>query len=170
MHFLRPYERKDWTSVSNLLSVLPSLYPNGAAWLDHRLDDVLWGKARCTLAISKGMPIGATIETPKGRGRIKLSTIFVHPSLRKFGVGTSLMRNCYENWVKENVSQVHLTVDFTIAPTLTPLLMNFGFVADTVLYDRYGIDRHELILSWSNACSSLENLGQKKSGLLRNSS
>src|SRR5258708_7659381 len=46
---LRPYDREDRMKVFGLLSELPRIYPGGYCWLDQRLQEVLAGKARCTV-------------------------------------------------------------------------------------------------------------------------
>jgi GNAT superfamily N-acetyltransferase len=147
---LRPYQRDDRADVTNLLAILPSLYPKGDEWLDRRLDDVLRGRARCTVAVIKRKPVGVTIETPKGRSKLKLSTIFVHQQYRGLGVGSCLMYRCHETWVMDNLSQVHLTSDVRIGSALLPLLKSFGFKSEILEYSRYGSGRDEQIHVWKN--------------------
>jgi GNAT superfamily N-acetyltransferase len=147
---LRPYQGSDRSAVTSLLAILPSLYPKGDEWLDRRLGEVLRGKARCTVAVINTQPIGVAIETPKGQGKLKLSTIFVHRRYRGLGVGNCLMYRCYETWLRDNLSQVHLTSDVRIAHALLPLLKRFRFESEAVEYSRYGSDRDEQIHVWKN--------------------
>src|SRR5689334_9991453 len=76
---VEPYQPCHRNSVFDLLRDLPRLYPHGYKWLDRRLSDVLAKKARCTLALLGNLPVGLTIETPKGAHATKLSTIVVDP-------------------------------------------------------------------------------------------
>lgn len=147
---LRPYQGRDRAAVFHLLSFLPNLYPNGHDWLEHRLAGVLKGQARCTLAVAKGVPIGITIETPKSHRRLKLSTIFIHPLFRGIGVGSSLMSQCYENWRQNDLAEVWVTTDVKRASIILPLFSRFSFEPNSIEYNRYGSDRHELILVWRN--------------------
>ena len=63
--------------VGVMLREIPLLYPGGKQWLGKRLDDVVEGHASCTLAVTESDLAGLTIETPKGKRRTKLSTIYV---------------------------------------------------------------------------------------------
>lgn len=145
---IRPYRLSDRPIVFRLLSVLPSLYPGGASWLDHRLDDVLGGKARCTIAVTNGAPVGITIETPKEPHKFKLSTIYVCPSFRGLGIGTRLLRQCRENWLRGDIDQVSVTADVRRTDTLLRLFTTFGFRAISVDRGRYGPDRDEMVFIW----------------------
>ncbi|MBI2987639.1 MAG: GNAT family N-acetyltransferase [Deltaproteobacteria bacterium] len=145
---IRPYRPSDRPTVFRLLSVLPSLYPGGTSWLDHRLDDVLGGKARCTVAVTDGAPVGITIETPKEPHKLKLSTIYVCPSFRGLGIGTRLLRQCGENWLKGDIEQVSVTADVRRTGTVLPLFMSFGFRPIAIERGRYGPDRDEMVFTW----------------------
>lgn len=149
MFRIRPFSRADKPSIIRLLSILPKLYPGGANWLDQRLDDVIYRKARCQLAVTKwGQPIGVTIETPKEAYRLKLSTIYVHPSFRGLGVGTALLSNCHANWLREELRRVYVTVDLNISDTLYTNIGKFGFRLKAFVPDRYGNGRNEVIFDW----------------------
>ncbi len=144
----RPFRASDRGPLFRLLSVLPQLYPNGYAWLDRRLDDVLARRARCTIAAGPWGVMGATIESPKGARRLKLSTIYVHPRFRGLNVGTELLKRCRADWLREGVDSVHVTADARRAGLLLPLFTRFGFEAETLEPGRYGDERDELIFSW----------------------
>jgi GNAT superfamily N-acetyltransferase len=146
--YLRSFTRYDRVSVFNLLSFLPTLYPKGYSWLDSRLDDVLAGRARCTLAVTPWDVAGVTIETPKGAKRLKLSTIYVNPRFRGLGVGASLLRHCKAKWEQEELSGVHVTADTRRLDALLPLLTNHGFSVTAMDKERYGPNRDEMIFNW----------------------
>jgi GNAT superfamily N-acetyltransferase len=145
--WLRPYEQESRSAVFALLQDLPRLYPKSEEWLQRRLSDVARGKARCTLAMASSTPIGVTIETPKGRHRLKLSTIYVHPLFRGKGVGTDLMVAAYRQWQLNEVDEVYVTADRNRAPDLGPLLSRFGFVMAAVEPKRYGPNRDEVVFA-----------------------
>lgn len=146
---LRPYSPSDRSAVLRLLSILPSLYPEGDLWLDRRLQDVSRGRARCMIAdTSRWGPAGLTIETPKGPRKVKLSTIFVDPCFRGYGIGSALLRCCRENWTREKLRNVYMTADLRSAGVMLPLVARFGFKLMTTGFNRYGRDRHEMVLSW----------------------
>lgn len=147
--WLRPYLEKDRVSVFRLLSILPALYPGGSEWLERRLSDALSQRARCTLAMSNwGQPIGITIETPKERHRLKLSTIYVHPSFRGFGVGKTLLSNCHSRWRSGGLHEVYVTADLRISGDLLAIIGRFGFALKAVIPARYGADRDEAVFDW----------------------
>ncbi len=145
----RPFQPGDRRTVFQLLSILPSLYPNGSSWLKRRLDDVLAGKARCTVAVSQWGIVGTTIETPKGLHRIKLSTIFVHPYFRGLNIGTRLLDRCRADWLRGDIDRVYVTSDLRRVGVLLPVLTRFGFRTEAIELGRYGSERDEIILSWN---------------------
>jgi len=145
----RPYSPSDRSAVFRLLSILPSLYPEGDLWLERRLQDVSRGKARCMIADTRRWgAVGLTIETPKGPHKVKLSTIFVDPCFRGYGIGSALLRYCRENWTREKLRNVYMTADLRSAGVMLPLVTRFGFELVTTEFNRYGRDRHEMVLSW----------------------
>lgn len=144
----RPFRPSDRAPVIRLLSILPRLYPGGRAWLERRLDDVLAGRARCTVALGPWGVVGTTIETPKGARRLKLSTIYVHPRFRGLSVGTGLLERCRADWLREGRSVVHVTADARRAPLLLPLFTQFDFKAEALEAARYGPGRDETVFSW----------------------
>lgn len=145
---LCPFTERDRCSVTELLTLLPHLYPNGYFWLTRRLDDALSGRARCTLAKSRYGIVGVTIETPKGRNRTKLSTIYVRPSFRGLGVGTRLLEACLDRWVRSEVRSAYVTVEEGRSILLRPLLTGFGFRFQALERNRYGTDRNEVVFDW----------------------
>lgn len=146
---IRPYCHSDRKSVFKLLGILPILYPGGYNWLEHRLDEVVLGKARCTLAVTQCGPVGVIIETPKHLSRLKLSTFYVHPAFRGLNIGTHLLHQSYEGWIRKELAQVHITADLKISNTLIPLLTRYGFRVKAIELARYGPNRDEIVLSWS---------------------
>jgi ribosomal protein S18 acetylase RimI-like enzyme len=144
----RPYRSLDRDAVFQLLDFLPALYPRGFQWLDARLEEVLEGKARCTLIEMCTQIAGISIETPKARRTVKLSTIFVHPLFRGYGVGTALLTNCCGRWRDESIQRCYVTVDFKIARDLGNLLRRFSFEQTALIENRYGEGRHEVVFSW----------------------
>jgi ribosomal protein S18 acetylase RimI-like enzyme len=145
---LRPFRASDRARIFKLLSVLPSLYPDGAAWLDRRLNDVLARKARCTVAVAGPHIVGTTIESPKGHLRTKLSTIYVHPNYRRRNIGTRLLTQCRSDWFRESLDTVYVTLDLQCARELLPLFTLFGFKFEALELERYGAERHEMVLRW----------------------
>jgi GNAT superfamily N-acetyltransferase len=146
--YLRRFQSGDRTQVLRLLSFLPDLYPGGSVWLDSRLNDVVDGKARCTLALRGEIILGITIETPKGCQAVKLSTIFVHPRFRGIGIGKLLMQVCSEQWQRDSILHCHVTADHRVADSLEKVLRHFSFEKTAVVNDRYGEGRHEVVFSW----------------------
>src|SRR5262249_52235041 len=118
---LRRLYRLDCAAVTRLLWPVPLLYPNGEMWLSRRLDDALADRARCTVALANGHPVGIAIDTPKGDRRSKLSTIWVDPRFRGFGVGSALIREVVGNWQRLGVTEAHVTTDTSRVPIVLPL-------------------------------------------------
>ncbi len=142
---LRPYEAADRGNVFKLLSFLPTLYPGGFEWLDRRLEEVLKGKGRCTLIKVSGRIAGITIEAPKTARTVKLSTIFVDAHFRGQHIGNALLANCCNRWQQEHVKSCYVTADYRIARDLSPLLGQFSFKETTLIMNRYGQGRHEVV-------------------------
>jgi GNAT superfamily N-acetyltransferase len=154
---LRPMLGTDRGSVQRLLSFLPRLYPNGAPWLERRLDDVFAEKARCTVAVLRRRLVGIAIETPKGHRRLKLSTIYVHPSHRSLGVGKRLLERARRQWLLAGIREVWVTANAEVSPELAPLVSRVGFEFTTLQSNRYGDGRDEVIFTWlsDKPCSGL---------------
>ena len=153
--WLKPFEAGDRSAVFALLSDIPLLYPQGGEWLHRRLLDVASGKARCTLAMSRWNPVGATIESPKDRRRLKLSTVYVHPSFRQRGVGSRLIAAACRQWQRDELDEVYLTADIRRAPEVDLLLWKFGFRLTAIEAQRYGWSRDEVVF----ACRPGEQAG-----------
>ncbi|SKK41095.1 Predicted acetyltransferase [Mycobacteroides abscessus subsp. bolletii] len=137
----------DVDQVESLLSVLPELYPDGDAWLRRRLDESLAGQARCTLVEVDKKIVGVSIETPKALDRLKLSTFLVADEYRNSGVGGWLIRFLCDRWVREQVSQVHVTVAEHHYDQLHRVFGPIGFLTMARELDRYGLGRHEYVMT-----------------------
>lgn len=147
---LRPYMATDADTVASLVGpTLEALYPNGEAWLNQKLDDIGTGNAICTLAEFGTKPVGLTIETLKGPGRRKLSTIWVHESMRGHGVGTQLARACLQDWRDSHLNEVRVTARLRVADSIARLLVPVGFAYRALEHNRYGTGQHELVLVWT---------------------
>jgi GNAT superfamily N-acetyltransferase len=147
---LRPYDRADRARVTQLLRFLPELYPNGDLWLQRRLSDVERGTALCTVAVVGGSQslAGLTIETPKARGSVKLSTIYVRPECRLHGIGSLLLRRAHQRWAQAAVRSAHVTVDQSRLDSLAPLLRSTHFMFVAVERGRYAPERTEYVYRW----------------------
>lgn len=155
-------ERPDTKRVSVLLRDLDCDYPGGAAWLEQRLQQVLVGQASCTLAWAGRSLAGVTILTPKPKA-MKLSTIFVAPRWRRFGIGSLLLDQALASLpehattnrldhdldaitpVQAQATEVYVTVAHHTWPILAPLLLSRGFTRTAFERDRYGRGRHEIV-------------------------
>lgn len=127
---------------------MDDLYPGGAKWLRRRLDDVERGKARARVVSCGDCLAGVSIETPKEERRIKLSTLWVRPELRRSGVGAALLREGRRRWLTGDAPRTDVTCATSAASELAPLLHAAGFSLQHVARDRYGEGRHELVFSW----------------------
>lgn len=130
-----------------LLSVLPTLYPRGDAWLHRRLADVARGDAQCRVVTFGGEICGAAILTPKRPRITKLSTLYVAPAARRRGLGSDLIDEVLRDLDGSGNQEVYVTVAHHLSGPLTTLLRPRGFTATALEYHRYGLDRHELVLS-----------------------
>lgn len=146
---LRPFVEADRARVTDLLTDLPGLYPSGGEWLQRRLTDATEQRATCTLAGWQGSIAGLTLETPKGKRRKKLSTLFVHPAYRNRGLGFQLLTNCLESWRRLELDEVIVTARVCNLTTLGPLLGRTGFLQIAIEKDRYGVGCDEAVLRWS---------------------
>lgn len=143
----RDLERDDLLCVQELLTVLPKLYPKGSVWLERRLDDALLGSARCTLVDVDGAVAGVAIETPKGFGRLKLSTFLIAEEFRNRGVGGTFLRALHDRWIYERVQQVHVTVAEHHHDHLQRAFAPVGFLTVAHEPDRYGPERSEYVMT-----------------------
>lgn len=135
-------------AVVGLLPVVSHRYPGGRAWLTRRLDDALMGRARCTLATLGRYVAGATIETPKGYRRMKLSTLWVAPWARHQGVGGTLLRHAIAQWHVDNVEEAWLTVGLQHSQSVVAVTSHYGFLTIGIAIGRYREGESELILGW----------------------
>ena len=130
---------------------LSQLYPNGREWLDRKLFEVGEGRASGLVVEGhEGEILGALLETPKGKGRVKLSTIFVARRYRRRGVGTALMRSLNVNWQIRDVEHALVTVAASRVGEIYPFLRDWGFSLATIARERYGPGRDEFVFSWQS--------------------
>lgn len=146
---VRPYRGSDHASLTAMLSpTLSSLYPNGCEWLQRRLSEVAPYAARCDVAVVDGTVVGTTIETPKPKRRLKLSTLFVAESWRGLGVGRALVSSLMERWADEDWSEVYVTAAEHVADRVEVCLSPASFARVALVPDRYGPGRNEAVLAW----------------------
>lgn len=140
----------DWQPVMQALApTLAAHYPGGHQWLSRRLDDVVDGRAFAWIVGAPNRePAGVAIETPKGPGRLKLSTLWVAPALRGAGIGAALRDFCIGRWLETDVDSAWLTAGAATVADIGRLLLPAGFEFTCCLPDRYGPGRHEWVLHW----------------------
>lgn len=132
--------------VKKLLVGLPNLYPGANPWLQNRLNDVVDGKAYCSVAKTLfDTIVGITINTPKTK-YWKLSTIYVNPRYRKTGIGKLLIQDCVDQWKYHDVKENIVTVRLGREEPLLKLLAPFGFKKIDIQSNRYGEGQTEVIL------------------------
>jgi len=144
---VRDLRRDDVPQVTSMLSVLPTLYPNGDAWLSRRLADVLVGDARCTLLDVGHQLAGVAIESPKAAGRLKLSTFLIADEFRNAGMGGAFIRHLKDRWVAEELAEVYVTVADQNHDQVLRAFNPVGFLTLTCEKDRYGAGRREYVLT-----------------------
>jgi ribosomal protein S18 acetylase RimI-like enzyme len=146
---LRPLYRSDVKQAIRLLRpTLDQLYPKGALLFERRLGEVLVGKASSTVVCFNGRVVGLATEVPKGDRRLKISTLWIHPQVRRRGLGFVLAGFLTQRWLRATVSSVHITVAYDRLPPLHGLLGIFGFRGIAIEKGRYGVGRDEAILRW----------------------
>lgn len=144
---VRPFLASDRADVTDLLRVLPVLYPGGEAWLHRRLNDVLRGSANCAVVQLPQSPhiSAAAICTPKPNSSIKLSTFFVAEDHRRHGLGSLLLEQLIDAWDKQGVTETYVTVPLHLEGILAKLIGPAGFIKIATEKHRYGPGRHEAI-------------------------
>jgi len=157
---VRPILAQDLSPL--LASVGPlvdDLYPRGAEKLLQRLESALNGYANATVAASllTGRPLGLASEASKGRAAAKLSTFWVHPVMRRRGIGHRLLDARICNWQRNELERVVVTVRAERAGELEALFLPRGFVRIANDRARYGVGRDEVVLEWkpTNASSQV---------------
>jgi hypothetical protein len=135
-------------SLAAVGSVVDDLYPSGAKKLADRCADALEGRARGSLVLRSGQIVAFSMESPKGRSRIKLSTLWVRPDHRREGLCRALVAGLVEDWLIADIEQVHITVRIGIHYALDRALSPYGFCLETIVSNRYGNGRDEAVLCW----------------------
>lgn len=155
---IRTYgEQGDWLRVMRALApLLAQAYPNGEHWLARRLDDVEDELAFAHVLIAKDHLKGIAIESPKGPGRVKLSTLWVHPEARAQGLGRELLGRCTSRWMSANIQQAWITANMDAVSSIERLIRPSGFRLTCCERDRYGIGRHEWVFHWSPDCLGVQ--------------
>jgi len=149
---LRPCQASDAGGVAQLVGdALERLYPTGGEWLDSKLRNLDGKGVQCTLAEVGSTLLGVTIETVKGIGRRKLSTIWVNEAVRGKGIGTALIDSCLASWQRELLKEAYVTASLQVIEVVAFLLVPAGFQFRALEPDRYGADRDEVILAWTPA-------------------
>jgi ribosomal protein S18 acetylase RimI-like enzyme len=147
---LRRYTSADrGIMLRDLGAALRPLYPNSGHWLARRLDDVEEGRAGCTLSRDLIGLRAATIETPKGSGELKLSTIWVAERARCRGLGTRLLDDCRGRWLASDLERVWVTAGGPAAAQVAKLVLSRGFRFATIERGRYGEGRDEQVFVWT---------------------
>lgn len=144
---IRAYAEADEPHVRDLLGGLPDLYPHGDKWLDRTFGEIRQGKARLTVGEIGNDIVAVSIEKPKSRGRMKLSTLCIHPDFRNMRVGFSFFSDLDIRWRREGWREVYMTVASQGAYEVERLVKAFGFACIAVQEDRYGPGRDELVIS-----------------------
>lgn len=143
---LRAFRSTDRATVIRMLvPVLTKFYPGGDLWLTRRLDQVNEGKASCIVATKDSDIVGVVILTPKSGGKLKVSTLYVDPLSRGYGIGVALLERTLEQMARTGFRQAYITVPHAISSSVEPTLKACGFAWVAQVQDRYGPDRNEII-------------------------
>jgi hypothetical protein len=135
-------------TLSAIGATVDSLYPLGRAKLTDRCLDAISGRASGTVVLQDGHVHAFSMESPKGAGRVKLSTLWVHPHVRERGICRALIAHLCQGWLRLGIVNVYLTVRQGIHEPMLRALSDFGFKLEVVVPDRYGAGRNEVVLSW----------------------
>ena len=167
MRLTHPMRLTDRSSVYwGLLPVIANSYPRAEGWLQGRLDDVLEGKADCFLARDAIGLRGVVIQTPKGRDRLKLSTIWVAPRARGQGLGKALVERCHETWHQRETREVWVTAGREAIESVERVLRPYGFVPSAYHPDRYREGHIETVLCWTVATDHCPAVAEEPSRVL----
>jgi len=149
---LNPVAGRSYDAWRLLREPVAQLYPGGRGWLASRLEDIDAGSARGRLLLARcGCIAGGILETPKGTGRLKVSTLYVSPRWRRRGAGRLLLADAASRWTRERLAEVYITGPADVDPALDGSLSSVGFHRRLVLPHRYGEQRHEAVWSWAPA-------------------
>ena len=107
------------------------------------------GRARAHLGMLGGQLVGVAIETPMPSNRIKLSTLWVAPSLRGRGLGHELLHACTARWKADDVPLAWITANSAAVQAVGALVTRHGFNLAACECDRYGPGRHEWVFQWT---------------------
>jgi ribosomal protein S18 acetylase RimI-like enzyme len=136
--------------------VVDDLYPHGEAKLRRRCEDALGGRARGHVVTSGSAVIAFAMESPKGPGLIKLSTIWVHPQFRGSGVGRSVAASLVQQWRDTRIERVHVTARLGVHSSVAGALAPFGFTMVACEENRYGVGEHEAVLAWTPGADQVD--------------
>jgi ribosomal protein S18 acetylase RimI-like enzyme len=131
-----------------LLPAISPMYPGASSWLAQRLDDVLDGRAACTVVLDQGDVVAAMIVSPKSMRVEKLSTLWVDPTVRNRRVGSLLTGCITARWCRRGVERGYVTASLDVAPALESVLRRHGFRRTAVVGERYGEGRDEVVYEW----------------------
>lgn len=145
---LRLRTSHEWRrSVVDLLDFLPALYPDGAEWLERRLDDVERGDAWCSLLQDGGEIVGVALGVLKSNLQFKICTLYVRPESRHQGGGASLVWEMRRIALMCGAQGSYITAAHTVSEDLWRTLEPAGFCPQVTQLDRYGVGRHETVFS-----------------------
>lgn len=149
---IRPYRPADRAAVSEMLSpLLEQLYPSGQVWLERRLGDVERGDALSCVALVGAHLRGVAIESPKSHRRTKLSTLWVDGDARGHGLGSALLDDRRQDWLRRGIREASVTCRAGTTSGLERLLLPRGFELVTLERDRYGEGAHEATYVWRSS-------------------
>jgi ribosomal protein S18 acetylase RimI-like enzyme len=147
---VRAYRPDDYAVVMrDLLPVIAESYPRARSWLEQRLEDVAAGSASCDLARDRHGLRAIAIQTPKGRGAVKLSTIWVAERARGRHLGAQLADRARRIWIAADVERAWVTVGEGAESSVSRLLLPRGFIVTQVEADRYAEGGRETVLYWT---------------------
>jgi ribosomal protein S18 acetylase RimI-like enzyme len=144
----------------DLLPVIADSYPNAEGWLQRRMDDVLDGAADCLIARDRRGLRAVAIQTPKGRGEAKLSTIWVAERARGRGLGAKMIARCRQVWRRRETEEVWVTVSPASLDAVLALLLPRGFVIAARMTSRYKPGQTETVLRWTPEQDTWSSLAQ----------